>query len=201
MEPGRWLWDAVLPGFGRSPSAQEGVWYQRGFKNGMRKTRNSQQLCLWASTFCPKSSKFFAFFKNKLPKADTTLAYMCVEQPAAPLCYRGRGELRAGSCPTTPACTIAICLGGRGELAWLGGRNQSAEGLLYQRSATEVGITYHPVLDRSRRCPALSDGQTIWKAPQLPPKSTGSTAIWHREKKGLCGVFSMATENVCGANP
>lgn len=191
----------MLLGFGKSPSAQEGVWYQRGFKNGMRKTRNSQQLSLQACTFCPKSSKFFAFFKNKLPKADTTPAYVYVEQPAVPLRCRGRGELRTGSCPvTTPACTVAICLAGRGELGWLGGRNQSAEGLLYQGSATEVGITCHPVLDHSRRCPELTDGQTIWKAPHLPPKSIGSMATWHREKKGLYGGFSMATENVCGAN-
>lgn len=131
----------VLLGFGRSPGTQEGVRYQRGFKTGVRKTRNSQQLSLRASSFCPKSSKFFAFFKNKLPKADTTLVYVCGTTCSPPALQR-TGELRAGSCPTTPACTIAVWLAGRGELGWLGGRNQPAEGRLYQGNAAEVG-RYH----------------------------------------------------------
>lgn len=74
-------------------------------------------------------------------------------------------------------------------MAWLGGRNQSTGGWLYQGSATEVGVNCHTALDHSRRCPTLSDGQTVWKAPQLPPKSAGTMATWHREKKGLYGAF------------
>lgn len=101
----------VLLGFGRSPGTQEGVRYQRGFKSGVRKTRNSQQLSLRASSFCPKSSKFFAFFKNKLPKADTTLVYVCGTTCSPPALQR-TGGAKGRQLPHNP------CLHHRSLAGW-----------------------------------------------------------------------------------
>lgn len=101
----------MLLGFGRSPGTQEGVRYQRAFKTRVRKTRNSQQLSLRASTFCPKSSKFFALFKNKLPKADTKLVYVCGTTCSPPVLWR-TGGAKGRQLPHNP------CLHHRSLAGW-----------------------------------------------------------------------------------
>ena len=190
----------MLLGFGSCPGTREGVWHQKGSRNRMRASRNSQQLSPRASTFCPKSSEFFAFLKNKFPRADTRLAHVCVKQPAAPLPCRVRGGAKGRQLPPNPCLHRGSLAGWKRGAGRAWGQEPAAEGLLYQGSAAKAGIACHPVSDHGRRCPAPSDGQTIWKAPELPPKPTGSTGTWHREKKGLDGAFSMATGNACGAN-
>lgn len=148
-----------LLGFGRKPGAREVVWHQRGLKNGVKKSRNSLQLSLRASTFCRRAQRYFHFLRINSPKLSQHCIHVCGTAGSTLHCT-GQRELRAGSCLTAPAFTITVWLAGRGELRLVWGRSQCAEGLLHLGNATEVGIAHHPVLDHSRRRPA-SDDQPI----------------------------------------
>lgn len=105
--------------------------------------------------FSEEFKDIFGFLRINSSKLSQCCIHVCGTACSILHCT-GQRELRAGSCLTTSDLTITVWLTGREELRMFWGRNQSAEGLLYLGNATQVGITYYPVLDHSR-CPACDD--------------------------------------------
>lgn len=155
---GRWLQD-IVTGLWEETRSSGSCVAPEGLKNGMKKSRNSLQLSLRASTFCQRAQRYFHFLRINSPKLSQHCIHVCGTACSTLHCT-GQRELRAGSCLTAPAFTITVWLAGRGQLRLVWGRSQCAEGLLHLGNATQVGIAHHPVLDHSRRRPA-SDDQPI----------------------------------------